>query len=186
MEILEQTGHGSTAVYAYSFPSDIVGERWPVKIGFSNDPINRIRQQQASMRETPTILFVHWCDHARWVEQTVHSALSDHKLPTFGNEWFNTNPEELRKLLDIPAYVKNSVVRSESQFGYQLRMHRVHKGMTQTELSERSGIRQETISKFERGRGNPTCDTFFRLMAALNMELFARPRTAMPYDGKHI
>ncbi|MCD8119821.1 MAG: helix-turn-helix domain-containing protein [Lachnospiraceae bacterium] len=44
-------------------------------------------------------------------------------------------------------------------------------GLTQKQLSERTGISQSDISKFERGNGNPSLKTLKRLAAGLGMSL---------------
>jgi transcriptional regulator with XRE-family HTH domain len=48
---------------------------------------------------------------------------------------------------------------------------RVATGMSQRELSERSGVRQADISHIERGAGNPTEATLQRLASALAKRL---------------
>lgn len=45
------------------------------------------------------------------------------------------------------------------------------KGITQKELSERTGIAQGDISKLENGNGNPSIKTLKRLAAAMDMSL---------------
>lgn len=45
------------------------------------------------------------------------------------------------------------------------------KGITQKELSLRSGIAQGDISKMENGNANPSVKTLQRLAAAMNMSL---------------
>ena len=45
------------------------------------------------------------------------------------------------------------------------------KGITQKELSERTGIAQGDISKLENGNGNPSIKTLQRLAAAMGMSL---------------
>ena len=45
------------------------------------------------------------------------------------------------------------------------------KGITQKELSERTGIAQGDISKLENGNGNPSIKTLQRLAAAMDMSL---------------
>ncbi|MCD8005525.1 MAG: helix-turn-helix domain-containing protein [Oscillospiraceae bacterium] len=44
-------------------------------------------------------------------------------------------------------------------------------GITQNELSKRTGISQSDISKFECGNGNPSIKTLKRLAAGMNMSL---------------
>lgn len=45
------------------------------------------------------------------------------------------------------------------------------KGITQKELSERTGIAQGDISKIENGNANPSLKTLQRLAAAMDMSL---------------
>ncbi len=45
------------------------------------------------------------------------------------------------------------------------------KGITQKELSKRTGISQGDISKLESGNGNPSIKTLQRLAKAMNMSL---------------
>ncbi len=54
---------------------------------------------------------------------------------------------------------------------YQLMLAREESGITQKELSEKTGIYQADISKLERGMGNPSLLTLKRLAEGLNMEL---------------
>jgi ribosome-binding protein aMBF1 (putative translation factor) len=55
--------------------------------------------------------------------------------------------------------------------GLQFRDARVTQGLTQAELSGRSGVPQADISRIERGAGNPTEATLQRLAAALERRL---------------
>lgn len=48
---------------------------------------------------------------------------------------------------------------------------RKKKGITQKELSERTGIAQGDISKMENGNANPSIRTLQRLAAAMDMSL---------------
>jgi transcriptional regulator with XRE-family HTH domain len=51
------------------------------------------------------------------------------------------------------------------------------RGLTQSQLAEAIGANQATISKIEKGRGNPTLDMIQRIAAALKIhpsELFSR------------
>ena len=52
-----------------------------------------------------------------------------------------------------------------------VRTARRRSGLTQRELSRRSGIPQPTISRIERGLMSPTYDTLRPLIAAAGMEL---------------
>jgi DNA-binding XRE family transcriptional regulator len=53
-------------------------------------------------------------------------------------------------------------------------VRRLELGLTQEQLSQRSGVAQAEISRIERGRKTPNLDTYARLAAALNLDLIAR------------
>jgi len=57
------------------------------------------------------------------------------------------------------------------ELGLQFRDARVAHGLSQRELSDRSGVRQADISRIERGAGNPTESTLQRLASALEKRL---------------
>ena len=57
------------------------------------------------------------------------------------------------------------------ELGLQFRDARVARGLSQRELSERSGVRQADISRIERGAGNPTEATLQRRANALDRRL---------------
>ena len=71
--------------------------------------------------------------------------------PEFRKEWESLEPEYaiMQALIDA---------RNEA-------------GITQTELSKRTGIAQTDISKLERGNGNPSLKTLKRLAEGLGMTL---------------
>ena len=71
--------------------------------------------------------------------------------PEFRKEWESLEPEcaIMQALIDA---------RNEA-------------GITQTELSRRTGIAQTDISKLERGNGNPSLKTLKRLAEGLGMTL---------------
>jgi uncharacterized protein len=52
-----------------------------------------------------------------------------------------------------------------------VRQLREQAGVTQTELSERSGVAQSAISDYERGRKEPALSTLQRLAAAVDLDL---------------
>jgi len=61
--------------------------------------------------------------------------------------------------------------RAAIELGLQFRDARVARGLSQQELSARSGVRQADISRIERGAGNPTEATLQRLAHALEKRL---------------
>jgi len=65
-----------------------------------------------------------------------------------------------------------AVARSASQvFGERIRELRQKRGLTQVELSERSGFPQGRISEIERGGRMPTLNTMIRLALALDCKV---------------
>lgn len=57
------------------------------------------------------------------------------------------------------------------QVGGLIRHHRDRAGLNQTELAERVGMVQETISRMERGAYAPSFETLVDLAKALNVEV---------------
>jgi transcriptional regulator with XRE-family HTH domain len=60
---------------------------------------------------------------------------------------------------------------SRRQIRLQFRDARVSRGLTQVELSAKSGVSQADISRIERGAGNPTESTLQRLASVLEYRL---------------
>ncbi|MDP3938153.1 MAG: helix-turn-helix transcriptional regulator [Deltaproteobacteria bacterium] len=48
-----------------------------------------------------------------------------------------------------------------------LRQQRCAAGLTQAEVARRAGMRPETLSRLEHGRGNPTVRTISRIVRAI-------------------
>ena len=62
-----------------------------------------------------------------------------------------------------------------ARLGALLATARKARGFTQSALSRLSGIQQAEISRIERGAGNPTAATLFRLAEALDQKLTIIP-----------
>ena len=71
----------------------------------------------------------------------------------------------------------NTLVRSPKQIGVAIRKIRRAKDLNQTQLSERAGLRQATVSNIENGDGATRLATFCDVLAALDLELIVRQRT---------
>lgn len=66
--------------------------------------------------------------------------------------------------------------RTAKLFGSALRRFRRQRGLTQTELAERAGLRQATVSQVEAGSDGVRIATVFSLLAALDLEILVQPR----------
>ena len=80
--------------------------------------------------------------------------------------------EFLNEQLQDPEFHKEwAVLEPEFAIIQALIDARKNVGLTQKQLSERTGIAQSDISKFESGDGNPSLKTLKRLAAAMDMTL---------------
>lgn len=64
----------------------------------------------------------------------------------------------------------SDLARSPKQLGTIIRRQRKRLGLSQTELGERAGLRQETISLIETGNPATRFDTLLAVLAALELE----------------
>jgi HTH-type transcriptional regulator/antitoxin HipB len=71
----------------------------------------------------------------------------------------------------------NQIARSPNQIGNRIQQFRKLKGMSQTELAQLAGLRQEQISRIEGGQRDSQISTIFDLLAALDLEMTIGPRT---------
>ncbi len=60
-------------------------------------------------------------------------------------------------------------MRDEQSFGRRLRQVRLHAGLSQSGLEERSGIPKARLSRYENGHVLPSIETLGRLAAALQV-----------------
>ncbi len=63
-------------------------------------------------------------------------------------------------------------METKQLIGSRIKQLRRTRGMSQEELSEKIGMSSKYLSSIERGRENPTLDTFLKLAHALNIEIF--------------
>jgi transcriptional regulator with XRE-family HTH domain len=73
-----------------------------------------------------------------------------------------------------------------SMAGRMLREARAQTNLTQRQLSEKSGIPQETIARIERGRADPRVNTLDKLLAACGFGLEVMPRLGIGIDRTQI
>ena len=69
------------------------------------------------------------------------------------------------------------LARDSKQIGNIIRRARKKQGLNQTQLSEKTGLRQATISQVENGRPSARIDTLLALFAALDLEFGVTPRS---------
>lgn len=78
----------------------------------------------------------------------------------------------LNKQLEDPAFVAEyEAMRPEYEAIRALIAARIETGMTQKELSEKTGIRQSNLSRIENGTSSPTVATLARIAAGMGKRL---------------
>lgn len=74
------------------------------------------------------------------------------------------------------------LARSPEQIGNAIRRARKKRGMSQSELGERTGLRQATISLIEKGHPAAKLETILAVLSALDLEFQIGNRTSFnPY-----
>jgi len=78
----------------------------------------------------------------------------------------------------------HDLARTPKQIGTTIRRNRKRLGLSQRELGDRVGLRQETISLIETGNPASRLDTMLAVLAALDLEfqVAARSRDSDPQD----
>jgi transcriptional regulator with XRE-family HTH domain len=71
------------------------------------------------------------------------------------------------------AVAELHALRTRYRLARELLAARRERGLTQTQLAERTGIDQSDISRIEAGNANPTLQTLATLSAALGVDLHA-------------
>jgi HTH-type transcriptional regulator/antitoxin HipB len=69
------------------------------------------------------------------------------------------------------------LARNPRQIGNLIRRARKKQGFSQTQLGQRAGLRQETISLIETGNPAATMETILSVLAALDLEFQVAPRS---------
>lgn len=67
--------------------------------------------------------------------------------------------------------------RTPKQIGNVIRRTRKRRGWSQTQLGDKAGLRQETISLMETGNPAARMDTILTVLAALDLEFRIAPRS---------
>ncbi|MCC8941048.1 helix-turn-helix domain-containing protein [Bradyrhizobium sp. Arg62] len=71
----------------------------------------------------------------------------------------------------------DQIARTPKQIGEALRRRRRKLGLNQTTVSDKTKLRQATISAVERGAPGTQLGTLCDILAALDLEFVIRPRT---------
>ena len=76
------------------------------------------------------------------------------------------------------------LARNAKQIGNTIRRNRKRLGLSQSELGDRAGLRQETISLIETGNPAARLDTMLMVLATLDLEfrIAVRSRSPDPQD----
>lgn len=69
------------------------------------------------------------------------------------------------------------LARNPKQIGNLIRRTRKQRGCSQTQLGEKAGLRQETISLIESGNPATKLETILAVLAALDLEFRIGPRS---------
>ena len=87
-------------------------------------------------------------------------------------EWEYDLHEELKDPEFAKAYGAEC---AKSEFGLALLCARQRSGLTQSQLSEKLGLRQPYIAQLESGEANPTLSNAGRILAALGLKIVINP-----------
>jgi len=68
-------------------------------------------------------------------------------------------------------------IRDTKQLGAALQRERKRQSLTQTQLAEKAGLRQQTISAVEGGKPRSELQVIFDIMAALGLEMSLQLRS---------
>lgn len=78
----------------------------------------------------------------------------------------------LNKKLEDPEFKKEwDALETEYQIMHEMMKAHIEAGMTQKQLSERTGINQSNLSRIESGMGNPSIATLERIASALGKKV---------------
>lgn len=71
----------------------------------------------------------------------------------------------------------SDLARNPKQIGNLIRRARKQHGLSQTQLGEKTGLRQATISLIETGNPAATMETILTVLSALDLEFRIAPRS---------
>jgi len=147
-----------------------LGSVYPCKIGYSTAPGVRLSQIQVENSEKLYLLWSVEVDNPKYYEALLHVLLRDsHRR----GEWYDVNEQ----LVDDMFFAYEKTI-PHLDLGSYLKLNRLWKGWSQTQLSEQAGIWQETISKIENDPSTASLATLEKLGKALGLKLKYEP---IPY-----
>ena len=73
-------------------------------------------------------------------------------------------------------YAMTTLIRSPRALGNMIQRERKQRRWSQTELGERTGMRQSAISMIEKGQAALKLDTLLTIVAALDLDIQIGPR----------
>lgn len=97
--------------------------------------------------------------------------ISGKLVGAYGIIWNDEIDIEVETIYEDGVTVKKTPVSASNLVGEAISEARAKIGISQKELSLKSGIDQSDISKIERGAANPSINTIERLVKAMKMEL---------------
>lgn len=74
----------------------------------------------------------------------------------------------------------SQIARSPRQIGNLIQRARKQRGLTQTELANLAGLRQEMVSKIETGHDSTRLSALYSLFAALDLDMLVEHRSSRP------
>ncbi|MDB5772373.1 MAG: putative transcription regulator protein [Burkholderia sp.] len=75
-------------------------------------------------------------------------------------------------------------VRTPEQLIPLVAAYRKHRGLSQTELAQRIGVGQQTVSQLERNPNKATVERLLRTLAALDVEIVLRDRKSASSNSR--
>ncbi len=96
-------------------------------------------------------------------------------MPQTLDDFLQELEEETRRA-GAAAVARAEALKAQYALAAELILLHKRRGLTQRQLSARTGIQQNEISRIEGGRANPTAGTLAALARALGGELRIRPR----------
>ena len=89
-------------------------------------------------------------------------------LTNYLNKSLETLTSDEKRVL-WESSVQDQAENMRSEISVAIKEARLHEGLTQTQLSEHTGIPQSELSRLEQGKANPTLETLAKLYVTLGI-----------------